>query len=99
MIRARDRCPAADADAVEAWLSSRCGHRLAIGDQGMDVLNREAWICLVEPDRRAVRARCKVDELLEVFSARRWRWVLREFEYKVKDFPDVFGEIGNVRLE
>src|SRR5260370_20245691 len=65
----------------------------------MDVLNRQAWICLVEPDRSAGRRRSKVNELLKVLSAWRGRRVLGEFEYKIEDFSDILGEIGNVRVE
>src|SRR5437867_12500663 len=53
---------------------------LAIGDQGMDVLNRQAWIRLVEPDGSAVCRRRKVNELLEMLSAWRRRRALGEFE-------------------
>ena len=44
---------------------------LAIGDQRMDVLNAQTWICLIEANRCPVRAGCEVDELLEVLPA--WR--------------------------
>src|SRR6266849_8219911 len=62
----------------------------------MDVLNRQAWIGLVEPDRRAARRRRKVNELLKVFSAWRGRRVLGEFEYEIEDFPNVLGEVSNI---
>src|SRR5271169_919838 len=65
----------------------------------MDVLNRQARICSVEPDRSAVRSRREVDELLQVLPARRWRRVLREFKDQVEHFPDVLCEVGNVRVE
>src|SRR4029077_16314602 len=65
----------------------------------MDVLNRQAWICLVEPNGSAARRRSKVNELLEVLSAWRGRRVLGEFEYKIEDMADILGEIGNVRVD
>jgi hypothetical protein len=71
----------------------------AIGDQGMDVLNRQAWIRLVEPYRLAARHRSKVNELLQVFSARGGGRVLGEFEYKIEHFSNILGEIGNVLVE
>src|SRR5882724_5366698 len=65
----------------------------------MDVLHRQAWIGLVEPDRSAIRRRCKVNELLKVLLAwRGWR-VLGELEDKIEDMADVLGEIGNVFVE
>src|SRR5438128_3130 len=65
----------------------------------MDVLNRQAWICLIEPNRSATRRSSKVDKLLEVLSAWRGRRVLGEFEYKIEDLSDILGEIGNVRVK
>src|SRR5271166_2087118 len=65
----------------------------------MDVLNRQAWICLVKPNGSAARRGSKVNELLEVLSARRGRRVLGEFEYKIEDLSDILGEIGNVRVK
>src|ERR1700730_5172297 len=65
----------------------------------MDVLNRQAWICLIEPDRSAARSSSKVNELLKVLSAWRGRRVLGELKYKIEDFSDILGEIGNVRVE
>src|SRR5438132_13041636 len=65
----------------------------------MDVLNRQAWICLVKPNGSATRRRSKVNELLEVLSAWRGRRVLGEFEYKIEDFSDILGEIGDVRVK
>ena len=65
----------------------------------MDVLNRQTWIGLVEPDGSAARRRRKVNKLLEVHSAWRGRRVLGEFEDQIEDRSDVFGEIGNVRVE
>src|SRR5882757_8491144 len=65
----------------------------------MDVLNRKAWICLVEPDRSAVCARRKVNELLEVHSAWRGRRVLGELENEIEDRSDVLGKIGDVFVE
>ena len=65
----------------------------------MDVLNCQAWICLVESNGSAARPRRKVNELLEVLSAWRGRWVLGEFEYQIEDLSDILGEIGNVRVE
>jgi hypothetical protein len=65
----------------------------------MDVLNRQAWICLVEPDWSATRRRSKVNKLLEVLSAWRGRWVLGEFEYEIEDLSNVLGEVGDVFVE
>ena len=65
----------------------------------MNVLNRQAGIRLVEPDRSAIYRRSKVNELLQVFSAWRGRRVLGEFEYKIENRSDVLGEIGNIFVE
>ena len=65
----------------------------------MDVLNGKARICLVEPDGSPARRGGKVNELLEVLSARRGRRVLGEFEYQIEDVSDVLGEIGNVGVK
>src|SRR5262249_11745366 len=65
----------------------------------MDVLNRQAWICLVEPNRLAARRRSEVNELFEVLSAWRGRRVLGEFEYKIEDFSNILGEIGDILVE
>src|SRR5450432_3500114 len=65
----------------------------------MDVLNRKARICLIEPNRSAVCSRGKVNEFLQMLSAWRGRRVLSEFEYKIEDRSYVFGKIGNVLLE
>src|SRR5882724_8117133 len=73
--------------------------RLAIGDQGMNVLHRQSRVSRIEPDGSAVRPGRKVYELLKVLSARRRRRALGEFEDKVKHLSDVLGEIGNVGIE
>ena len=65
----------------------------------MDVLDRQAWIGGIEADRRAVGRRREVDELLEVFPARRGRRILGEFEDQVEDLPDVLGEVRDVFVE
>src|SRR6266480_5321688 len=73
--------------------------RLAISNQGMNVLYRQSRISRVEPDGSAVRPRRKVNELLKVLSAGRRRRPLGEFEYEIKHLSDVLGEIGNVGVE
>src|SRR5437773_6754809 len=65
----------------------------------MDVLNRQARVGLIKPDRSAARRRRKVDELLEVLSAWRGRRVLGELEDEVEDLSDVLREIGDVLVE
>src|SRR6266478_4127864 len=80
-------------------LSGRNRLWLAVGDQGMDVLNRQSWIGLVEADRGAVCAGCKVNEFLQMFSARRGRRVLGELENQVEDWSDILGEVSNVLVE
>src|SRR5258708_2022231 len=65
----------------------------------MDVLNRQARICLIEPDGSAVCPRREVNEFLKVLSTRRRRRALGEFEYQIEDLADVLGEIGNVVVE
>src|SRR5207244_3113832 len=55
--------------------------------------------CLIEPDRIAVCACCKVNELLKVLSARRWRRVLGELENEIEDLSNVLGEVGNIFVE
>jgi hypothetical protein len=76
-----------------------CYRRLAIGDKGVNVLNAQARIRLVEADRRAVCSRCEVKKLLQVFSAgRRWR-LYAEFEYQIEDLTNVLGEVGDVRIK
>src|SRR5882762_3947528 len=65
----------------------------------MDVLDTQAWIRLVEPDRSAIRSRCEVNELLEILSAgRRWR-ALGELEQQIENLPDILGEICDVLVE
>src|SRR5882724_7130748 len=58
--------------------------RLAIGDEGMNVLHRQSRISRVEADGSAARPGRKVYELLKMFSAGRGRWALGEFEYEIK---------------
>jgi hypothetical protein len=41
----------------------------AICDQGMNVLNRQPWIGLVEPNGSTVRRSSEINELLKVLSA------------------------------
>ena len=65
----------------------------------MDVLNRQAWICLVEPDRSVVGSPGEINELLEMFSAWRGRCALREFEQKIEYLSNILREVGNVLLE
>src|SRR5271166_2795201 len=65
----------------------------------MDVLNRQAGVGLIEPDRRPARRRCEINELLKVLPARRGRQVLGEFENQVKDMPDVFRKVRNVLVK
>src|SRR6266404_5276047 len=65
----------------------------------MDVLNRQARICLIESDGSAVRRRRKVNELLEVLSARRGGRVLGKLKYKIEYLSDILREIGNVGVE
>ena len=65
----------------------------------MNVLNAQAGIRLVEPDRLSVCSRCEVNKLLEVFSAGRRRRVYAEFEYQIEDLSDVLGEVGDVRIK
>src|SRR5258707_3558443 len=69
----------------QALLSGYGGWRLAVGDQGTDVLNRQSRIILVKSDRGAVCPGCKVDEFLQMFPARRRRRVFCELEYQVED--------------
>src|SRR5271167_4937861 len=76
-----------------------CHCSSAIGDQGVNVLNAQARIRLVEADRRSVCSRCEVNKLLQVFPAgRRWR-VYAEFEYQIEDLSDVLGEVGDVGVK
>src|SRR6266446_8944606 len=83
----------------QALLSGYGRWRLAVGDQGTDVLNRQSRIILVKSDRGAVCPSCKVDEFLQIFSAWRGRRVLRELEYQVEDGSEIFGEVGNVLVK
>src|SRR5881398_2077520 len=60
-----------------------CGWlRLAISNQGMNVLHRQSRISRVEPDGSAIRPGRKVDKLLKMFSAGRRRRALGKFEYE-----------------
>ena len=45
-----------------------CDYSFAVGDQGVNVLNAQAGIRLVEADRRSVCSCCEVNKLLKVFS-------------------------------
>src|SRR6202012_5132748 len=64
-----------------------------------DVLYRQAWIRLIEPDGSTVCPRGKVDELLEVLSARRrWR-AFGELEQEIEDLSDILREVGDVFVE
>ena len=65
----------------------------------MNVLDTEPRIRLVEPDRSEVDPLPKVNELLNVLPARRGRRILSEFEYKIENRSDVFGEIGDVLVK
>src|SRR5260370_10310161 len=65
----------------------------------MNVLHRQTWIRLVEPDRSAVRSRREVNKLLKVLSAGRGWSALGELEKKIEDRSDVLGEIGDVLVE
>src|SRR5207248_6345905 len=73
--------------------------RLAISNQGVNVLHRKSRISRIEPDGSAVRSGRKVYELLKVLSAGRRRRALGEFEYEIKHLSDVLGEIGDVGIE
>src|SRR5207249_3917960 len=77
-------------------LSTRDGLRLAVGDQRVDVLDRKSPVGLIESDRSAACSRREVNELLQVFSARRRRRVLGEPEDEIEDLSDVLGEVGDV---
>src|SRR5271169_6214495 len=82
--------------------TSLSGHgrwRFAVGDQGVNILNREPRIRLVETDRGAVCASRKVNELLQVLAARRRRRVFGELEDEIKHLSDVLGKIGDVFVE
>src|SRR5450432_1892171 len=65
----------------------------------MDVLHRQFWIGRVEPNRSAIRAGGKVDELLQVLSTWCWRRVHGELEDQIENLADVLGEVGNVGIE
>ncbi len=65
----------------------------------MNVLHRQAWICLVEPNRLAVRRRSEINEFLEMLSAWGRRRVLGELEDKIEDLADILGEIRDVGVE
>src|SRR5208283_784671 len=80
-------------------LSSRCGFRLAISDQRVNILNTQPGICLIKTDRNEVDPLPKGDELLNELAAGRGRRILREFEDEIEDRADVFGEIGNVLVK
>src|SRR5450432_2995584 len=65
----------------------------------MDVLHRQFWIGRVEPNRSAIRAGGKVDELLQVLSTWCWRRAHGELEDQIENLADVLGEVGNVGIE
>src|SRR6476661_8360507 len=65
----------------------------------MNILDAQPRICLIEPDGSTVGAGRKVYELLQVFTARRWRRVFCEFENKIENGPDVFSEINDIFIE
>ncbi len=65
----------------------------------MNILNRQTRIRLVEPDRRAICARCEVNELLKILSAGGgWR-ALGELEQEVENLSNVLREVSYVRIE
>src|SRR5271170_2920532 len=72
---------------------------LAIGDQGVNVLNVQAGIGLIKADRFPVRTGREIDELLKVLSAWGGRCAFGELEQEIEDLPDVFGEVGDVGVE
>src|SRR5271163_154543 len=65
----------------------------------MNILHAQTGIGLVEPDRRAVRSRREVNELLQILSARRGRCALCELKQEIEDRSNVLGEVGNVLIE
>src|SRR6266566_6401423 len=65
----------------------------------MNVLNCQAGVGLIEPDRGSARSGREVNELLEVLSAGRARRVFGELEYEVKDLSDILSKVGDVLLE
>src|SRR5438093_11476482 len=65
----------------------------------MNILDAQPRIRLIEPNRSTVRASGKVYELLQVFPARRWRRIFREFENKIENGPDVFSEVSDIFIE
>src|SRR5271156_6114088 len=83
----------------QSVLGRRGRLRLTVGDQRVNILNAQARIRFIKPDGSAVRASCKVHELLEMFPYRR-RWsALGELEQQVKHLSDVLGEIRDIRVE
>src|SRR5216683_8062403 len=80
-------------------VSTRDGLRFAVGDQRVDVLDRQPRIRLIESDRSAARSRCEVNELLQVLSAWRRRRALGKPEDKIEDLSDVLGKVGDVFVE
>src|SRR5271165_3202409 len=65
----------------------------------MDVLDAQARISLVKADRSTVCSLRKVDEFLQVLSARRGRGSLGELKQEVEDFPNVLGEVSDIGVE
>src|SRR6267142_5974131 len=65
----------------------------------MNVLNTQARIRLVKPDRSAVCSRSEVNELLKELSARRGWCALSELEQEIEDRSNIFSEIGNVLVK
>src|SRR5258708_40197914 len=76
-----------------------CQFSFAVGDQGANVLNAQAWIRLVEADRCSVCSRCEINKFLQVLSAGRRGRVDAKFEDQIEDLSDVLGEVGDIGIE
>ena len=70
-----------------------------IGQQGFDVLNREAWIGAVEPDRRIVVCQSPLIECFGVLCYGGWGRALYMWKESIEDERGLICKILDVLLE
>ena len=80
-------------------LSSSGRWCLAIGQQGFDVLNREARIGAVKPDRRVVVCQCPLIERLGVLGDRGRRRTVDMWKESIENERGLVCKVLDVRLE
>src|SRR5580704_6902573 len=77
----------------------RSSSHLSVCEQRSDVLNLDARIGAIKPDRRLVKYCRVLQERRRVLRHRGWRWILDRCKHEVENRPNFRSKILNVLVE